>query len=112
MIPTKDEKDGTSFPKIEDESNEIDLEQVAKNYRSTNLIYCGLDANEYNRITSCKTAKEIWDRLEVTCEGIAQVKETKIIISIRRYELFKMNIYKSIMECFSALLISPTNLIF
>ena len=100
-IPMKTKEDGESVPKSEDEFTQTDLEQVSKNYKAMNLIYCGLDANEFNRITSCKTAKEIWHKLEVTYEGTSQVKETKINIFTRQYELFKMNKNESIKEMFS-----------
>ena len=32
-------------------------------------LICGLDSKEYKRISSCDSAKEIWDKLEVTYEG-------------------------------------------
>jgi len=28
-----------------------------------NILYCGPDANEYNRICSYETTKQIWDKL-------------------------------------------------
>ena len=34
-----------------------------------NILYCGLNPNEYNRISLCESAKEIWDELEVAHEG-------------------------------------------
>ena len=36
------------------------------------------------------SAKEIWDRLQVTHEGTNQVKESKINMLVHKYELFKM----------------------
>ena len=41
------------------------------------ILYCGLDANEYNSICACESAKEIWDKLVVTYEGTGQVREPK-----------------------------------
>ena len=55
-----------------------------------NLLYFPLDPNEFNRISTCDTSKEIWDRLEVTHEGTNQVKESKISLLVHNYELFKM----------------------
>ena len=43
-----------------------------------NILYCALDANEFNHISTCISAKKIWDRLEVTHEGTNQVKESKL----------------------------------
>ena len=56
-----------------------------------NVLYCALDKNEFNRVSTCNSAKEIWDRLEVTHEGTNQVKESKINILVHKYELFKMD---------------------
>ncbi|GAV63138.1 UBN2 domain-containing protein, partial [Cephalotus follicularis] len=46
--------------------------------------------NEFNRVSSCATAKEMWDRLEVIYEGTNQVKDAKINILVREYEMFSM----------------------
>ena len=59
-----------------------------------------MNADEFNRISSCKTAKEIWDKLVVTFEGTSQVKQTKINLLLRQYELFKMNLDESIKGMF------------
>ena len=60
-----------------------------------------MDPNEYNRIPSYESAKEIWDRLEVTHEGTSQVKESKINILVHNYELFRMKTIESIPEMFT-----------
>ena len=78
-----------------------DLEKSSKNYKAINALYCALDNNEFNRVRSCKTAKEIWDKLIVTYEGTSQVKQTKININLRKYELFKMEANESIKEMFT-----------
>ena len=74
---------------------------LRKNYKAINLFYCGLDANEFNRVSSCTSAKEIWDKLVVTYEGTSQVKESKISIFLRQYELFKMTKEESVKEMFT-----------
>ena len=55
-----------------------------------NILFCVLSMEEFNRIRSCKTAKDIWNNLEVTHEGTNQVKESKISMLVHKYELFKM----------------------
>ncbi|XP_021771739.1 uncharacterized protein LOC110735868 [Chenopodium quinoa] len=100
-VPMKTTESGVAVPKNDDEFNQTDLESVAKNYRAMNLLYCALDANEFNRVSTCKSAKEIWDKLVVTYEGTSQVKETKISIFLRQYELFKMLSNESIKEMFT-----------
>ena len=54
------------------------------------MMYCALDANEFNRISTCKTAKEIWDKLIVTHKGTEQVKESRVNLLVHNYEFFKM----------------------
>ena len=62
-----------------------------------------MDRNEYNRISQCKTAKEIWRILEITHEGTTQVKDSKVRILENDYEMFKMKPNESIVEMFTRL---------
>ena len=66
-----------------------------------NVLYYFLNANEFNRISTCNSAKKIWDRLKVTHEGTNQVKEIKINILIYQYELFKMDHTESITSMYT-----------
>ena len=65
-----------------------------------NVLYCALDANEFNRISVCTSTKEIQDTLEVTHEGTNQVKESKINLLVHKYELFKIEPNESISNMF------------
>jgi len=82
--------DGKTVTKTEDQYTHEDFAKLSKNYKAMNILYCGLDANEYNRICACESAKMIWDKLVVTYEGTSQVRETKINMLVHQYELFKM----------------------
>ena len=95
------EEDGKKIPKAEDELTPTELEKHSKNYRAIHLLYCALNAEEFNRISSCRSAKEIWDKLVVTFEGTSQVKQTKINLLLRQYELFRMNPDESIKGMFN-----------
>ncbi|GAV77670.1 UBN2 domain-containing protein, partial [Cephalotus follicularis] len=57
--------------------------------------------NEFNRISSCHTAKEMWDLLEITYEGTNQVKESKISMLVHEYELFLMHDDECISDMFT-----------
>ena len=48
------------------------------NAKAMNMLYCALYKNEFNRISMCKTAHEIWRTLKVTHEGTNKVKQSKI----------------------------------
>ena len=87
-------------PKIKSEWTDDDLKMMQSNAKAMNILYCAFDPNEYNRIFTCESTKEIGDRLEVTHEGTSQVKESKINILVHNYELFKMKSDDSITEIF------------
>lgn len=94
---------GPKIPKKEDGSLkeyedyiEDDWKMLHLNSRATQLLYCALNQEEHNRISSCENAKEIWQMLEVTHEGTTQVKETKINMLLHNYELFTMKDGESI----------------
>lgn len=89
-VPMKTQQDGTRVPKDEEEFDQSDLEMIGKSYRAINVLYCALNGEEYERVRDCKTAKAIWDKLVVTYEGTSDVKDSKISIYNRKYELFKM----------------------
>ena len=72
--------------------------RVQMNAKAKYLLTCALCKSEYDKIISCDSAKEIWDRLQVLHEGIDQVKETKISILVHQYEMFKMLEHESIDE--------------
>ncbi|XP_038989467.1 uncharacterized protein LOC120113034, partial [Phoenix dactylifera] len=81
---------GIQVPKPEEDWNENDDRMAQLNSRAMNSLFCALDVNEFNRVSTCSSAKKIWDRLEVTHEGTNQVKESKVNILVHKYELFKM----------------------
>ena len=76
--------------KLRDEWTEVELKKVQMNFKAINTLHCSLNAIEFNRISTCKIAKEIWDKLKVTHEGTTQVKESKIAFLSNQYEMFKM----------------------
>ena len=48
------------------------------NAKGMNALYCAIDQSEFNRISVCSTAHEIWHSLEIIHEGTSKVKEAKI----------------------------------
>lgn len=71
------------------------------NAKVRNLLYNIISGEEYEKISSCDTAKEMWDKLEITYEGTNKVKETKISFPIHDYELFQMKEGELIEEMFA-----------
>ena len=69
--------------------------------KARNILYCGLTTTEYNKVSACRTAKAVCDRLEVTYEGTTEVKEARISLLEQRHHNFKMIPGESIDSMFS-----------
>ena len=83
FIPMMEEKDGekTSLvPKPRQKYDEADRKKIEKCYKAKTLLVCGIGPDEFNRVSACASAKEIWDCLKTAHEGTEQVKESKIDI--------------------------------
>jgi len=91
----------TKVSKFEEERDERDSRLIQLNAKVINMLYCDLYANEFNRISACEYAKEMWDKLEMTYEGTNQVKESNINRLVHEYELFCMKSEESISEMFT-----------
>ncbi|XP_009595633.1 uncharacterized protein [Nicotiana tomentosiformis] len=88
-------------PKDIDEYTDEQMEVVQVNAKARNLLYNAISGEEYEKISNCDTAKEMWDKLEVTYEGTGKVKETHINMLVHDYELFQMKEGESIEEMFA-----------
>ncbi|XP_019241554.1 PREDICTED: uncharacterized protein LOC109221530 [Nicotiana attenuata] len=77
------------------------LEAVQVNNKARNLLHNAISGEEYEKISSCDTAKEMWDKLEVTYEGTSKVKETHINMLVHDYRPFSMKEGESIEEMFA-----------
>ena len=65
-------------PKQRNEWINSEVKKIQINFKAINTLHCALNPTKFNRILTCKTAKEIWDKLRVTHEGTTQVKKSKI----------------------------------
>ncbi|XP_070017440.1 intracellular protein transport protein USO1-like [Nicotiana sylvestris] len=74
------------------------MKVVEKNFRAKKILVCGIGPDEYNRISACEIAKEIWEALQTTHEGTTQVKQSKIDMLTTEYELFRMKDNESIQD--------------
>ncbi|GAV58763.1 zf-CCHC domain-containing protein/UBN2 domain-containing protein [Cephalotus follicularis] len=93
--------DGVVSPKPENEYNDNDFRMLQLNSKAKHVLFCAVGPNEFNRISSCDSAKQMWDLLEVTYEGTNQVKESKISMLVHEYELFVMHDNECISDMFS-----------
>ncbi|GAV84332.1 UBN2 domain-containing protein, partial [Cephalotus follicularis] len=99
-IPTRT-IEGVVSPKPENEYNDNDFRMLQLNSKAKHVLFCAVGPNEFNRISSCDSAKEMWDLLEITYEGTNQVKESKISMLVHEYELFVMHDNECISDMFS-----------
>ena len=96
FVPMKTSTEGeASVPKLRSEWSESKVKRVQVNFKAINTLHCALNSTEFNRISTCKMAKEIWDKLKVTHEGTSQIKESKIALLLNQYEMFKMQANES-----------------
>ncbi|GAA0139322.1 hypothetical protein LIER_00889 [Lithospermum erythrorhizon] len=68
---------------------EAELRKIALNTKAVNLLHNAIYKEEYARIKSCKTAKEIWDMLETAHVGNNQVNHTRIRLLAKEYQKFE-----------------------
>ncbi|GAV57403.1 zf-CCHC domain-containing protein/DUF4219 domain-containing protein/UBN2 domain-containing protein, partial [Cephalotus follicularis] len=100
-LPTVTLENGNVIPKPRNTYDDNDRKRVQINAKAKHIIICAINSNDFNRILSCISAKEMWGRLEVTYEGTKQVKEAKIIMLVHDYEMFTMNENEDIKSMFS-----------
>nr|XP_016499434.1 PREDICTED: uncharacterized protein LOC107818037 [Nicotiana tabacum] len=94
-------KPAMTVPKIRKEYNDADCKAIEKNFRAKEILVYGIGPNEYNRISACQSAKEIWEALQTAHEGKNQVKQSKIDMLTTEYELFRMYDDESIQDMHS-----------
>ncbi|VFQ59911.1 unnamed protein product [Cuscuta campestris] len=88
------------IPKTEDEFDAEDIKKVENYAKAINMLYCAVNPDDYRKISCCSTAKEMWDKLEVTYEGTDQVREAKIDFLTQEYEMFRMKEHENVDDMF------------
>ena len=90
----KDKFEWTSEEKID----------VLKDAKVKNILHNSLDEVLSNRVITCKTAKEIWDALEVQCQGTKAIKKNIRALLIQEYEQFEAKADESLTEVYDRFL--------
>ncbi|KAL8120009.1 hypothetical protein AgCh_017224 [Apium graveolens] len=67
-----------SVPKPRHEWSDLDIEQVRKDKKAMNILFNGVDGDIFDNIINCKTAKDVWDTIQIICDGTEQVRENKM----------------------------------
>ncbi|MQM14494.1 hypothetical protein Taro_047425 [Colocasia esculenta] len=84
-----------------DKWTEDDRKKISLNYKAKSILCCTLSKNEFNRVSVCKSAMEMWEKLRITYEGTDKVKETRIDILVTQYVRFQMQSGETITQMFS-----------
>ncbi|GAV67889.1 DUF4219 domain-containing protein/UBN2 domain-containing protein [Cephalotus follicularis] len=111
-LPTSRNENGEQISKPRSSYNDEDRMRVQMNAKAKHIIICAINSSEFNRVSSCVSTKEMWDRLEVTYEDTKQVKEAKISMLIHDYEMFIINENEDIKGPFGIALYPPKALFF
>ena len=81
--------DGYKEPAIPPTSEKV-MKLSQNNSKATNSLLNGLGESVYTKLVHCKSAKDIWDKLQNIYEGDSKVKETKIQTYRSQFEQLKM----------------------
>ncbi|GAV57810.1 DUF4219 domain-containing protein/UBN2 domain-containing protein, partial [Cephalotus follicularis] len=100
-LPTTTNESGEIISKPRTRYNDEDRKMVQMNAKAKHIIICAINSNYFNRVFSCISAKDMWDRLEGTYEGTNQVKEAKIIMLFQDNEMFTMHENEDIKTMFT-----------
>ncbi|KAK9714987.1 hypothetical protein RND81_06G135800 [Saponaria officinalis] len=94
--------------KKEDDYDEEDFKKASKSFKAMFMLQRRISKKEFSCFSSCISAKEIWDSLELAYEGTSQVKKYRIDLLTQQYEMFYMQKDESINDM-SARFSSITN---
>ena len=61
------------------------------NSKALNVIFCGVSPDEFHRISHITVAKEAWEILETTYNGMKKVKDTKLQMLTTWFEELKIS---------------------
>ncbi|XP_015060063.1 uncharacterized protein LOC107005933 [Solanum pennellii] len=90
-VPTMEVKYGEVtrvIPKTRQQYNDSDKQLVRKNYKAKKLLMCGIGMKDYDLISSCESAKEIWNLLRNTFEGTEETRKSKLDFFTAQFEGF------------------------
>jgi hypothetical protein len=73
-------------------TNEKVVKLDQNNSKSKNALLNGLSETLFTKVSHCKFAKEIWDKIQNIYEGDSKVKATKIQTYRGQFEQIKMRI--------------------
>ncbi|MQL68600.1 hypothetical protein Taro_000879 [Colocasia esculenta] len=98
-------KGAYELPEVEDTWTKDQIAKGTLNWSALNMMQCVVHPKEYSRVSTCTSAKEMWDKLELIYEGTSEVRESKVSMLVSEYEMFKMNHDETISDMFARFMI-------
>ncbi|KAL8126686.1 hypothetical protein AgCh_013813 [Apium graveolens] len=89
-----------TVPKEKSDYTAEDIASIAKDAKVRHLLHSAIDNVMSNRVINCKTAKEIWDALEIRCQGTDTIKKNRKIILTQEYEHFDSKTNESLNDLY------------
>ena len=78
--------------------------EALKDVKVKTILHNILDHVMSNRVIACRTAKEIWDALEIQCQGTKEIKKNRRAILILEYEYFEAKSDESLTDVYDRFL--------
>ncbi|KAL4383313.1 hypothetical protein GQ457_15G027770 [Hibiscus cannabinus] len=88
------------IPKIKVEMTDDDRRRIQVHDKALHMLFCALGPDMYSKMSSYRSAKDVWDTLETTYEGTNDVNETKIGLLNLIYKNFKMQTDENVTKMF------------
>ncbi|XP_063945935.1 uncharacterized protein LOC135151418 [Daucus carota subsp. sativus] len=88
------------IPKEKKDYTPEDISSISKDAKVKHLLHSPLDNVMSNRVIGCKTAKEIWDALEIRCQGTKAIKKNRRTILTQEYEHFDSKSSESLTDLY------------
>ena len=80
-----------------------DISSIMKDAKVRHIMHSSLDSVMSNRGIGCKITKEIWDALEVKCQGTTATKKNRRTVLTQEYEHFDSRDNESLTEIYERL---------
>ena len=88
------------IPKEKKDYTPEDISSISKDAKVKHLLHSALDNAMSNRVIGCKTAKEIWDALEIRCQGTNAIKKNRMTTLTQEYEHFDSKTGESLKDLY------------
>ena len=77
-----------------------ETEKMIKNYKALNILFCGLDSNNFNHVFALDMAKKFETHWRSPMKGLVKFENPKLNVNIHQYELLKILPTESIKDTY------------